>query len=325
MQQLLKRFLITLGGMLIAWPVIAPAQSFPSKPMRVIVPYSPGGTTDLLARVVGQKLNERSGQPVVVENKPGANGMIGIDMVAKSAPDGHTLGIASAGTHAANASLYKNMPHDPIKDFTPVTLAVSAPMLLIVHPSLKVDSVKDLIALAKSKPGQISYASGGSGSSQHLAMELFKMMAGIDMTHVPYKGSAASYTDLLAGAVSAEIDVLPTALPPVKSGKLKAIGTGSAQRLVSVPDVPTIAEAGVPGYEASAWYGFVGPAGIPKDLLAKLNAEIARALKLPDVAERLGAAGLIVVASTPEEFASHIRSETDKATKIIKSANIQPD
>ena len=255
MKQFLTRTALAIGATLALAPAIAFGQAFPSKTIRIVVPYSPGGTTDLLARLVGQKLGERYGQPVIVENKPGANGMIGIDIVAKAPPDGYTLGIASPGTHAANASLYKNMPHDPIKDFTPVTLAVSAPMLLIVHPSLKVDSVKDLIALAKAKPGQISYASGGSGSSQHLAMELFKMMAGIDMTHVPYKGSAASYADLMAGAVAVEIDVLPTALPPTKSGKLKALATGSAGRLTILPDLPTIAgsrRAGLPG-ERVVW------------------------------------------------------------------------
>ncbi|HTO51107.1 MAG TPA: tripartite tricarboxylate transporter substrate binding protein [Burkholderiales bacterium] len=325
MKQFLTRAALALGATLALVPAIAWGQGFPSKTIRIIVPYSPGGTTDLLARLVAQTLGERFGQPVIVENKPGANGMIGIDAVAKAPPDGYTLGIASPGTHAANASLYKNMPHDPIKDFTPVTLAVSAPMLLIVHPSLKVDSVKELIALAKAKPGQISYASGGSGSSQHLAMELFKMMAGIDMTHVPYKGSAASYTDLMAGAVTVEIDVLPTALPPTKAGKLKALATGSARRLTALPDIPTIAEAGVPGYQASAWYGFVAPAGLPKDLLATLNTEIVKALRKQDVTDKLTGAGTIVVASTPEQFAAHIRTETDTAAKVIRSANIKPD
>ena len=320
MKLTLKKVLCLVGVLLAASPLASSAQS-----MRIIVPYSPGGSTDLLARLVGQKLGERLGQPAVVENKPGANGMIGIDLVAKSAPDGHTLGIASVGTHAANQNLYKKMPHDPIKDFTPVSLAVSGPMLLVVHPSLKVNSVKELIAAAKAQPGKISYASGGSGSSQHLAMELFKMMAGIDMTHVPYKGSAASYIDLMAGNVQAEIDVLPTALPPVKAGKLKMLATGSARRLSALPDVPTIAEAGVPGYESTAWYGFVGPAGLPSDVLAKLNAEITRALKLPDVVERLSGVGLVVVASTPEQFAAHIRAETEKAAKIIRAADIQPD
>ena len=306
-------------------PTLAAAQAFPGKPIKIIVPYSPGGTTDLLARLVAQKMSERLGQPVIVDNKPGANGMIGSDMVAKAPPDGYTLGIASPGSHAANASLYKDISYDTVKDFTPITLGVSAPMLLVVHPSLGVNSVKELIAAAKAKPGEISYASGGSGSSQHLAMEQFKMMARIDMTHVPYKGSAASYPDLIGGSVKAEIDVVPTALPPVKGGRLKVLATGSAKRLAMLPDVPTIAEAGVPGYESSSWYGFVAPAKLPKDILDKLHAEIVRALKQPDVVEKLTNAGVIVVAGTPQEFAAHIRTEMDKSAKVIKAANIKPD
>ena len=306
-------------------PALAAAQAFPSKPLKIIVPYSPGGTTDLLARLVGQKLSERFGQPVIVDNKPGANGMIGSDFVAKSPPDGYTLGIASPGSHAANAALYKTMTYDIVKDFTPVTLAVSAPMLLVVHPSLNVNSVKELVAAAKAKPGEISYASGGSGSSQHLAMEQFKMMAGIDMTHVPYKGSAAAYPDLLGGTVKTQIDVLPTALPPSKAGRLKMLATGSAKRLALLPDLPTIAESGVPGYEANAWYGFVAPPNLPKAVLDKLHAEIVRALREPDVVEKLTTAGVIVVASTPQEFAAHIKTEIEKSAKIVKAANIKPD
>ena len=306
-------------------PASAAAQAFPSKPLKIVVPYSPGGTTDLLARLVGQKLSERFGQPVIVDNKPGANGMIGSDFVAKSPPDGYTLGIASPGSHAANAALYKTMTYDIVKDFTPVTLAVSAPMLLVVHPSLNVNSVKELVAAAKAKPGEISFASGGSGSSQHLAMEQFKMMAGIDMTHVPYKGSAAAYPDLLGGTVKTQIDVLPTALPPSRAGRLKMLATGSAKRLALLPDVPTIAESGVPGYEANAWYGFVAPPNLPKAVLEKLHAEIVRALREPDVVEKLTTAGVIVVASTPQEFAAHIVTEMEKSAKVVKAANIKPD
>ncbi len=308
-----------------ALPALAAAQAWPSKPIRIIVPYSPGGTTDLVARLVGAKLQDRLGQPVVVDNKPGANGMIGTDLVAKAPPDGYTLAIASPGTHGANASLYRNISYDTLKDFTPVTQAVDAPFLFVVHPSLGVNSVKELIAAAKAKPGEISYASGGSGSSQHLAMELFKTMAKIEMTHVPYKGSAASYPDLLGGVVKAEIDVLPTSLPHVKSGKLKVLATGSAKRLALLPDVPTIAEAGVPGYESASWYGFVAPARLPKDVLDKLYAEIARALREPDVVEKLTTAGVFVVASRPEEFAAFIKGEVEKAARVVKAANIKPD
>ncbi len=306
-------------------PGIAQADGFPNKPIRIIVPYVAGGTTDLLARAVGQRLSERFGQAVVVENRPGANGMIGADVVAKAPPDGYTLGIASPGTHAANAALYKNITYDTVKDFTPISLAVSAPMILIAHPSLGVKNVKALIEKAKREPGGISYASGGSGSSQHLAMEQFAYMAGIKMVHVPYKGSSNSYTDLLGGRVTLEFDVLPTAMPHVQSGKLLPLAVASASRLPQLPDVPTVAESGVPGYEATSWYGFVGPANMPKDVLAKLNAEIVAALQQASIQETLTKAGVLIVGSTPDEFAAHIKSEMVKAAKIIEVANIKPD
>ncbi|NYE25322.1 Bug family tripartite tricarboxylate transporter substrate binding protein [Pigmentiphaga litoralis] len=309
----------------LALPLTAFAQAYPNKPIRIIVPYVAGGTTDLLARAVGQRLSERMGQTVVVENRPGANGMIGADAVAKAAPDGYTLGIASPGTHAANASLYKNVTYDTINDFTPISLAVSAPMILIAHPSLKVRDVKQLIAKAKASPGGISYASGGGGSSQHLAMEQFAHMADISMVHVPYKGSSNSYTDLLGGRVVLEFDVLPTAMPHVNSGKLLPLAVASAQRLPSLPDVPTVAESGVPGYEATSWYGFVGPAKMPKDVLSKLNTEIVAALKDPGIQETLTKAGVLIVASSPDAFATHIKSEMDKAAKIIEVAGVKPD
>lgn len=310
-----------------AFLTVASAQepAYPVKPIRIIVPYVPGGTTDLLARVIGQQLSERLGQPVLVENRAGVNGMIGADYVAKSPPDGYTIGIASPGTHAANATLYKNVSYDTLKDFTPITLAVSAPMILVANPALGAKNVKDVIAAAKADPGGIAYASGGSGSSQHLAMEQFMHMAGIQMTHVPYKGSSNSYADLLGGRVKLEFDVLPTAMPQVRSGKLLALATASAKRLPQLPDLPTVAESGVPGYEATSWYGFVGPAGMPKPVLDKLNAEIVRALQQPKVAETLTKAGVLIVASSPEEFGSFIRSETEKARKVIEDAGIKPD
>lgn len=323
----MKNRFLTIASLVAAISVtpIAHAQTFPNKPIRIIVPYTPGGTTDLLARLVGQRLTERLGQPVLVENKPGVNGMIGADLVAKAAPDGYTIGIASPGTHAANASLYKNVTYDTLKDFTPISLSVSAPMLLVASPTLKVKNVKELLTLAKSAPGSISYASGGAGSSQHLAMEQLKHMAGIDMVHIAYKGSANSYVDMLAGRVTLEIDVLPTSLPHVKSGKLIALATASAKRLPLLPDVPTVAESGVPGYEASSWYGFVGPAGMPKDVLEKLNSEITLALQQPKIADALTQAGVQIVASTPAQFAAHIKSEVEKAANVVKVANIKAE
>lgn len=304
---------------------LAQGTAYPVKPIHLIVPYVPGGTTDLLARIVGQQLSERMGQPVLVENRPGANGMIGADFVAKAAPDGYTIGIASPGTHAANATLYKNITYDTLKDFTPISLAVSAPMLLVASPTLGAKTVKEVIAAAKKDPGGIAYASGGSGSSQHLAMEQFLHMAHIQMTHIAYKGSANSYADLLGGRVKLEFDVLPTAMPQVRGGKLLALATASATRLPQLPDVPTVAEAGVPGYETTSWYGFVGPANLPKDVLNKLNSEIVRALQQPHVAETLTKAGVTVVASTPAQFGEYIKSETSKARKVIEEAGITPD
>ncbi len=301
------------------------AQAFPSKPIRIIVPYSPGGTTDLLARLIGQHLSEKWGQSVLVENKPGVNGMIGSDLIAKAPADGYTIGIASPGSHAANATLYPKVTYDTVKDFTPITLAVSAPLVLVAHPGLNVSSVAEVLALAKAKPGSISYASGGSGSSQHLAMELFKSMTSVDMVHVPYKGSAASYVDLLAGRVTLAFDAMTAAVQHVKAGKLKVLATGSAKRLPFLPDVPTVTEAGVSGYEYSAWYGFVGPARIPAGVIQKLNAEIIAGLHSPKVRETLEKAGVLIVGNSPAEFSSFISAEVDKAAKVIKFANIKPD
>ena len=322
------RFIAALSLLsLTAAPVLAAetAQQFPSRPMKIIVPYSPGGTTDLLARLVGKYLSDNLKQPVIVENKPGVNGMLGADLVAKAPADGYTLGIASPGSHAANASLYAKVTYDTIKDFTPVTLAVSAPLLLVAHPSLGVKNVKELIALAKAKPNSISYASGGSGSSQHLAMEQFIAAAGLQMTHVAYKGSAASYIDLIGGQVTLEFDVLPTSMPHTKSGKLLALAVASSARVPQLPNVPTVSESGLPGFESTSWYGFVAPANLPKDLLAKLNAEIVNALKSPSIAEALDKAGVVVVASTPEQFATHIKDEVAKTGKLIRAANIKAD
>lgn len=303
----------------------ANAQPFPNKPIRIIVPYTAGGTTDMLARTIGQKMTEKWGQPVVVENKPGANGIIGIDMVAKAPADGYTLGLASPGTHAINQTLYTTLPHDPIKDFTPVSFVVRAPMVMVVNSELPIKNVRELIAAAKKDPGRFSIASGGSGSSQHLAAELFKYMAGVDMIHVPYKGGGAAYADLLGGRVQVMIDALQQAMPHIKAGKLRPIAVASAQRLPQLPDVPTIGESGVPDYESGAWYGLVAPANMPKELANEIAAEVDRILKLPDVKERFEGPGLVTVGGKPEAFAAHIHKETEKYAKVIKAANIKAD
>jgi len=234
--------------------------------------------------------------------------MIGMEIVARSAPDGYTLGLASPGTHAINETLYKSsITHNPQKDFVPVSLAVLAPMVMVVNPSVPAKNLKELIAYAKANPGKLSIGSGGTGSSQHLAAEMFKTMAGVDMTHVPYKGGGAAYTDLLGGRVQVMIDALQQAMPYIKAGKLRPIAVASSKRLPQLPDVPTIAEAGVPGYESGSWYGFVAPAGTPREIVDKLSREIARILKLPDVQQVLATPGLVPVGSTPEQFAAHIK------------------
>jgi tripartite-type tricarboxylate transporter receptor subunit TctC len=301
------------------------AENFPNKPIRIVVPYAAGGTTDMLARVVGKHMSESLGQSVIVENKPGANGMLGSSMVAKSTPDGYTLGIATPGNHAANASLYKDVPYDTVKDFTAVSHAVNSPMVLIAHPDLGVKTVGELIDKAKKSPKTIVYASGGTGSSMHLAMEQFAKKAGIEMIHVPYKGSGNSYIDLLSGRVSLLIDITPQALPRIRSGELLALGVGAKGRLPELPNVPTIDQSGVPGYEAGSWYGFVAPAGVPSDVLAKLNGAINDALRNPSIDKQLREAGLQVVASTPQAFQSFIEQQVASSAQIIKDAGIKPE
>ncbi|HLV28086.1 MAG TPA: tripartite tricarboxylate transporter substrate binding protein [Burkholderiaceae bacterium] len=301
------------------------AADFPQQPIRIIVPYAAGGTTDMLARVVGKHVADNLKTTVIVENKPGANGMLGSSMVAKAPADGYTLGIATPGNHAANASLYKEVPYDTIKDFTAVSHAVNSPMVLIAHPDLGVKTVKELIDKAKAAPDTIVYASGGTGSSMHLAMEQFAKMADIKMTHVPYKGSGNSYVDLIAGRVSLLMDIIPQALPRVRAGQLIALGAGTKERLPELPDVPTIDESGVPGYAAGSWYGFVGPAGIPADRLEILNTAINKALRDPEIETKLKDAGLQVVAGTPEEFQKFIEAQVAVSAQIIKDAGIKAE
>lgn len=279
----------------------------------------------MLARVVGKHMGDNLNTTVIVENKPGANGMLGSSMVAKAPADGYTLGIATPGNHAANASLYKEVPYDTIKDFTAVSHAVNSPMVLVAHPDLGVKTVQELIDKAKAAPDSIVYASGGTGSSMHLAMEQFAKMAGIKMTHVPYKGSGNSYVDLLAGRVSLLMDIIPQALPRVRSGQLIALGAGTKERLPELPDVPTIDESGVPGYAAGSWYGFVGPAGIPAERLEILNKAINQALRDPEIETKLKDAGLQVVAGTPQEFQKFIESQVAVSAQIIKDAGIKAE
>jgi tripartite-type tricarboxylate transporter receptor subunit TctC len=305
-------------------PFVAPAQDFPRKPIRMIIPYPPGGPTDILGRIVAQNLSERLGQQVVVENKPGASGMIGADLVAKAPPDGYTL-LANASIHVINASLYKKPTYDAIKDFTPVSLIADVPLVLVVPPELPVKSVKDLIALAKSKSGKLNFASSGNAAAPHLAGEAFKIATGVDMQHVPYKGSGPALTDLMGGQVQLMFDSLPSSISHVKSGKLRAIAVTTAKRSSALPSVPTIAESGVPGFDISTWYGVWAPAGTPKEIVSRLSGEIAKIVKLPDVRERLSGLGAEPVGSSPDEFAAYCRSELAKWAKIVKASGATVD
>lgn len=303
----------------------ASAQTYPSRPIRLVVPFPAGGTTDILAREVGQRLTLSFGQSVVIDNRPGAGGNIGSDLVAKSAPDGYTLLMGTVGTHAINPSLYARMPYDNVKDFAPVILVASVPNVLEVTPSLPVNSVRELIKLAKEKPGQINFASSGSGTSIHLSGELFKTMAGVDMTHIPYKGSAPAITDLIGGQVQVMFDNLPSSLPQIKAGKLRALAVTSVQRAPALPDVPTIAESGLPGFEASSWFGVLAPAGTPPAIIARLNADLGQWLQSPDAREKLLAQGALAAGGSPEAFAAHIRAETEKWARVVKVSGAKVD
>jgi tripartite-type tricarboxylate transporter receptor subunit TctC len=306
-----------------ALDAVAAAQAYPTRPLRIVVAYTPAGTTDILARVIGQKMNEAWGQPVIIENRPGANGNIGTEYAAKTAPDGHTFLMTTAGPHGINPSLYKKLGYDAVKDFAAVTLVALVPNIMVVNNSLPVKDVKGLIAHAKANPGKLTYGSPGAGSTAHLSMELFKSMTGTNLVHVPYKGSAGVLTDLMGGQIAVTMDNLPPYLPQVKAGKIRALAVTPTKRSPALPDVPTVAEAGVPGYVSSAWFGLVAPAATPKPVIAKLHAETVRILQMPDVNARLADQGAEPVGSTPEQFDKHIRSEIAKWAKVIKEANVE--
>jgi tripartite-type tricarboxylate transporter receptor subunit TctC len=301
------------------------AANYPTKPVRLVVPFPAGGTTDILARAVAQTLSEAWGQQVIVDNRPGAGGNIGSDLVAKSKPDGYTLLMGTVGTHAINPSLYKNMPYDHVKDFAPVILVAGVPNVLVVNPSLPVHSVPELIAYAKANPGKLNFASSGNGTSIHLSGELFKAMTGVEMTHVPYKGSAPALTDLIGGQVQLMFDNLPSSLPFIKAGKLRALAVTSGARAAALPDLPTLAESGLPGFEASSWFGVLAPAGTPRDIVAKLNGAIAGWLASPEAKEKLLAQGAIAAGGAPDDFARHIGAETSKWAKVVKASGAHID
>lgn len=301
------------------------AQAYPTKPVTIIVPFAAGGTTDILARIIGQALTAELGQSVVVDNRAGAGGNIGGQAAAKAAPDGHTLFMGTVGTHAINASLYKKMPFDPVKDFAPLTRVANVPNLLVANPAQPYKSVKDLIAYAKANPGKVNFGSSGNGSSIHLSGELFKSLAKVDMVHVPYKGSAPAVTDLLGNQIGIMFDNMPSAIQHVRSGKLVPLAVTTAKRSPELPSVPTIAEAGVPGYEATSWFGMFAPAGTPAPVLAKLNAAIVKVLAQPDVKNKINEQGAEVYSETPEQFAAFIQAESVKWGKVVKESGASLD
>jgi tripartite-type tricarboxylate transporter receptor subunit TctC len=301
----------------------AAAQTYPAKAVRIVVGYPPGGPTDLLARIVAQKLTESWGQQVLVDNRPGASGMIGAELTVRAAPDGYTLLMVPV-TYAVTPSLFPKMTYDAAKDLAPVAQVAAAPFMLVVHPTLPVKTVKDLIALARSRPGQINYASASTGGMPHLAGELFNTMTGVKMVHIPYKGAAPATTDLLSGQVSLMFNNMLSAMPHVKSGRLRAVAVTSSKRSAAVPQLPTIAET-VPGYEASGWYGTFAPAATPRELVAKINGDMNRVMRLPDVAQRLSGDGVEAVGTTPEQFGSYLRQEIAKWGKIVKASGAKAD
>lgn len=328
----LHRSLLPLAGVAVllpAQPVAAQpqpqAQAWPSRAVRIVVPFGPGGSADFVGRLLGQRLTETLGQPVVVENRPGAGAMLGNEVVAKSPPDGYTLTIGTLGPFAVNQSLFRKVPYDSQRDFAPITLTGASSHVLVVHPSMPVKSMTDLIALAKQRPGQMTFASSGIGNATHLTGELFKSMAGLDVVHVPYKGGGAAVADLIGGHVAFSFASMPSAIPHVRAGRLRALAVAPAQRVSTAPELPTVAESGLPGFSSEDWQGVLAPAKTPQDIVMRLNGEIHKALGTAEVREKLDAQGFQVRLSTPQQFAELIRTESAKWARIVKEANIRID
>ena len=316
---------LALGAVAPPLRAAGPAHAVPSKPARIVVPFTPGGSTDILARAIGQRLSEAWGQPVVIENKPGAGGNVGVELVAKAPPDGYTIVMGHIGTFAANPALYKALPYDPVKDFAPITLVAMVPNVLVVGPAVQAKSLGELIAYAKANPGRLDYGSGGNGSAAHLATEYFRMRTGVSMQHVPYKGTGPAVADLLGGQIGVMITGALPLLPHIKSGKLRALAVASPKRLAILPDVPTIAESGYPGFSAVQWYGLFAPAATPKEIVAKINRDAVKALRDPAVAERLASEGAEPVGDTPEQFGAFVKSEIELWGKVIRESGAKVD
>jgi tripartite-type tricarboxylate transporter receptor subunit TctC len=308
-----------------AGALVAHAQAYPTKPIRLVCPFPPGGTTDVVARMVAQGLSEAWGHQVIVDNRGGAGGLIGTETVAKASPDGYTVLLGSITTHAVNPALYKKINFDPVKDFAPVSLVVSSPQLLAVHPSVAAKSIKDLIALARAKPGQLNYASAGSGTSPHLTFELFKSVANIDVTHVPYKGTGPAITELVGGQVQTMITGVVALMPHIKSGKLRGLAVTSKKRVAALPEIPTMIESGVPGFDVSSWFGVFLPAGTPKVIVAKMNGEIHKILAKPDVRKRLMDLGADPDPNSPEEFVAYVKSEMVRWGNVVNATGARAD
>jgi len=322
MPTLQRRITHLLSLCLLALASAAHAQDYPTRPIHLIVPFAPGGGNDTVARLVGDSLGKRLGQPVVVDNRPGAGGVVGAESAAKAPADGYTLFLGGVGSHAINPNLHKDLPYDPIKDFAAVSLLASAPLILVVHPSVPVQSVQQLIAYAKSHPGKLNYASNGKGSSSHLAAVMFSNLAGVDMVHIPYKGLAPALTDLLSGQDQLMFSSVVAILPQVRAGKLRALAVTSRKRMALLPDIPTIAESGLPSYETSSWYGILAPAGTRPEIVRRLHDEIVKVLAQDDVRQALAREGAEPVGDTPEEFTEFIRAEGQRLGAVIKSGKV---
>ena len=316
------------GLVALACAVAAPighTQTYPTKPIRIVVPFPPGGFSDVFSRIIGAKLHETWGQQVLVDNRPGAGGNIGADIVAKAPPDGYTLVMGTIGTHGINATLFSRLPYDPVRDFVAVAFVVEAEGLLVVHPSLPVKTTKDIIALARGRPGQLTYASAGAGTTSHLAGELFKTIAKVDISHVPYKGNVPAITDLMSGETSMLFATLPTVLPQVNANRLRGIAVLGSKRSAALPQLPTLAESGLTGFEVNNWTGLLAPAGTPPAIVNRLNAETVRIMQLPEVQVRLPREGLRFVAMTPQQFGDFVRNEKDKWAPIVKATGAKAD
>jgi tripartite-type tricarboxylate transporter receptor subunit TctC len=320
-----RKSIVLFQILLLAAPYAVAQAPYPSKPIRIIAAFAPGSTLDIMARILGPRLSESLGQPVIVDNRTGAGGMIGMDATAKAAPDGYTIAVGALGPNATNPALYKKTPFDPVKDLTGVTLLATGPVVIVVHPSVPARTVKELVALAKARPGELAYGTPGMGTSPHLAGELFQSVTGTKLLHVPYKGNPEALTDLMSGQLSIVFSGMPPVVPLAKAGRMHAIATTGPQRAPSLPGTPTVAEAGYPGAGMVIWYGIVAPGATPKPVIARLHAEINKAMKLPEMRERFIALGADPAASTPEEFSALIRDEYARWSKLIQSAGIRAE